>query len=435
VPKVPEQPEKLTFEYVMQEIKKTYIIKDEGIVKLIFAVVISNRKNRKDKPVWLLYLGGSSSGKSILTQLLSKVGPWIIDVDTFSVNTLASGFAGDGKDHSLLHKANHGVLVFKDLTTLLSMNRDSLSAIMGQLRAIYDGKFDRPLGNGKDVKWLGKVGIIATGTIDVQRRMREYSKYGERFLNYIPEVANGKDMARKAIRNQGSIAEQEEYLAELVSRFINQKLEEDYDLSREISYEIENRMVDIADLCTLARSPVNMNERNPAVVDYVPEREQPPRMAMTLKNTAIALMHISSEKEMSKENEDIIYKVALDSIPVERKMVLELLTEYRGGVTSNIATRLNLSTETVRAWLNQLDALKLIDRFSGSGRAGDLYSLRKEYKDVLSEYLGIETQDRDIPGDGQPNDPENAYISDDIEVPYIETSEDVNEQDELFRNF
>ncbi len=390
---MPETTKKLTIKDVCEEIGKTYILKNYDVIKLVIATVISNRKNKKDKPIWLILLGGSSSGKTIILQLLRRCGPWIIDVDTFSTNTLASGFGGDGRDHSLLHKANYGILVFKDFTTILSMNPDGLQEIMGQLRAIYDGKFDRPLGNGKSINWEGKVGIIAAGTVDVQRKMRYYSQNGERFLNYIQDVADSIEIGMKAMSNQKNITEREEELAQIVAKFINEKLEESYDSNRFIPKELEREMVEVANFCTLARSPVNMNRKNPCIVDYVPEREQPPRMAMMLKNTAIGLMHIDNENKLSDDNARIIYKVGLDSIPVERKLTLLKLAKYRGSTTKNLAISLNYSTDTVRAWLTQLNSLKMVDRIAGFGKTGDSWELKKEFKDILIKYLDIETED------------------------------------------
>lgn len=416
--------EKITFQEVLDEIKKTYIIKDEGIIKLLCATVISNRKNKTDKPIWLMIIQGSSSGKTILTQLFSKCGPWVVEVDTFSTNTLASGFGGDGRDYSLLHKANYGILVFKDFTTILSMNPDGLNEIMGQLRGIYDGKFDRPLGNGKGTTWKGKIGIIAVGTTEVQRKMRYYAQNGERFLNYIPEIADSIELGMRAMKNQKNIEEQENYLADLVSKFINQKLCEEYDESRLVPEELEMNMVEVANFCTLARSPVNMNRKNPCIVDYVPEREQPPRMAMMLKNMAMGLMHIDNDNRLSEENSQIIYKVALDSIPADRKLVLLILAKYRNATTKNLAIRLNLTTETVRAWLVQVNALRMVDRLSGTGRSGDGWELKKNYKEILIEYLDIETEDKELEV-SEEEEARNAYADDtDIDVPKVDTLAD-----------
>jgi predicted transcriptional regulator len=415
-------PRKLTISEVISEIKDTYIIKDEGVIKLILATVISNRKNKGDKPIWLLLLGGSSSGKTILLQLLRKVGKWVIDVDTLSVNTFASGFGGNDRDNSLLHKANNGILVFKDFTTITSMNEEGLREIMGQMRAIYDGKFDRLLGNGKSVNWEGKVGIIAAGTIDVQRRMRYFSQNGERFLNYIPEIGDSVEIGMRAMRNQKNIAEKEEELARIVGQFINEKLEESYNYLREIPEQVERQMVEVANFCTLARSPVNMNRKNPCIVDYVPEREQPPRMAMMLKNMAVGLMHIDNESHLSHENAKIIYKVGLDSIPVERKLALVMLAKYRSSTTKNLAIRLNYTTDTVRAWLNQLNALKMVDREAGSGKGGDKWVLKQEYKDILIEYLNIEEEDIEL--EVSDEELKNAYIEEEIEAPEVQLKDD-----------
>ncbi len=410
----------LTIEEVESKIKDVYLLVDVGIVRVTLAAAIANRVNLHDKPVWLLILAGSSAGKTIMLQLLDKCGAWIHPIDTLTTNTFASGLQRD-EEVSLLRKANNGVLVFKDFTTITTMNEEGQREIMGQLRAIYDGSFDKKTGNANDVKWVGKIGIIAAGTIAVQRKMRQYSENGERFLNYIIKVADPKDITRKAMANQKDIKMKETELAEIVKKFVNQKLSEVFSNPKEIPPEIEEEMVQVADFCTMARSPVQMNKKNPAVVDFVPDREMPPRMAMMLKNIAVSLMVISGEELLSEFNAKIIYKIGLDSIPVERRMMLRILAQYREATTRNIAIKTNYTTETVKAWLTQLNALKMVDRIGSGGGGGDKWELRKEYADIMCKYEGITREDAEL------------YLSDEEEGnAYVDSEE--NQRDEEYLN-
>ncbi len=104
----------ITIEDVEKEIREVYLLKDPGIIKLIAGYTLSNRKNLKDPPIWLIILGGSSSGKTIMLQLLSKCGPWVVPVDTLSTNTFISAFRTD-KPISLLDTAKNGIIVFRIL--------------------------------------------------------------------------------------------------------------------------------------------------------------------------------------------------------------------------------------------------------------------------------------------------------------------------------
>ena len=66
------------------------------------------------------------------------------------------------KDASLLPKISGKILIFKDWTSLLSINKDARAEIMGQFREVYDGEMKKPFGNGKIAQWKGKIGFVPT---------------------------------------------------------------------------------------------------------------------------------------------------------------------------------------------------------------------------------------------------------------------------------
>jgi len=385
--------EQIIIEDVEKAVGEVYLMKDTGVIRAVLATVVGNLIDPKTPPIWLILLAGSSSGKTIMLNLLNKLENYIMPVDTLTTNTFASGLKRD-EETSLLHKANRKILIFKDLTVLTTMNEEGQREIMGQFRAIYDGSFNKKTGNNADIDWKGKIGVLGAGTIAVQMKMRQYAQNGERFLNYIIDIADPREITMRAMMNQKKLALEEERLAIFVAKFVNQILNAAKNKSGEIPQEIMEEMADVADFCTLARSPVIMNKKNVAIVDYVPEREVGPRMGTMLMHMANALMFISRENYLSNENAKILYKIGLDSIPVDRRLILTLLTRYRSSTTKNIAIKLNYTTETVRAWLNQLNALKMVDRRKDG--QNDVWTLRKQYKIVMNKYVGIEDLDIDL---------------------------------------
>lgn len=181
-----------------------------------------------------------------------------------------------------------------------------------------------------------------------------------------------------------------------------------------IPEEVRENMIEVADFATRARSPVTMSKKDPTMVEFVGDREMPPRMAMMLGNLATALMVISDETTLSEQNAAILYKTALDSIPVERRILLLVLAKYRQATTKALAVHLNYPTMTVRAWCNQLNALKLLDRDSaGKGKGtSDSWILKREYKDVLLQFENIKELKEELEetGDGS-YELDNAYVN------------------------
>jgi hypothetical protein len=405
--------EKITIQDVEREINEVYLLVDKGIIRIVIATVLGNRLKLSDKPIWLLILAGSSAGKTSIMDIILKCGNWIIPIDTLTTNTFASGLKRD-VETSLLHKANDGILVFKDFTTLTSMNEEGLREIMGQLRGIYDGSFSKKTGNDVDVDWEGKIGIIAGGTGSAARKMRQFSEQGERFINYNLMVADSKQMAIRAMGNVKGLKAMEEGLRTTVANFINQKLGEVKPDNLVIPEELMLQMIDMADFATQARSPVTMDKKDPTVVAFVGEREQPSRMAMMLANLATALMIIDGETTLSEFNASILYKTALDSIPVDRRMCLAVLAQYREANTKAIAIRLHYDTVIVRSWLNQLNSLKMVTRMPGKGKGSggnmDCWKLNKEYKTVMCKYENIEELDEVLHAKEDDDESSSAYI-------------------------
>lgn len=402
----------ITIEDVEKAVNGVYLLVDKGIVRIIIGTAVGNRLKISDKPIWLLLLAGSSAGKTSIMDIVTKCGSWIVPIDTLTSNTFASGQKRD-VETSLLWKANNGVLIFKDFTTILSMNEEGLREVMGQLRGIYDGSFKKEFGNGVTVDWHGKIGIIAGGTGAAARKMRQYSEQGERFINYVLNVADSKDMAIRAFQNVKGLKEKEEHLRDVVAQFVNQIMT-DIDASvLNIPEELQLKMIDLANFATLARSPVTTDFKDNTKVVHVGDREQPSRMAMMLANYATTLMIISREKELSELNQQIIYKIALDSIPADRRMVLRVLAEFREASTKSIALKLHYDSSVVRGWCSQLDALKILDRHKGGRGSGnsDIWSMKQEFKDVMCKYENIKAIDTIL--DASDDDDEittSAYI-------------------------
>src|SRR6266550_1514484 len=95
-------------------------------------------------PLWLVVVGPPGGGK---TELLNALGE------------LEAGAKG-----GLLREiGDFGILLCKDLGSVLSMNRDARAAVLAALREVFDGSWTRHVGTGggRTLHWRGKVGLVA----------------------------------------------------------------------------------------------------------------------------------------------------------------------------------------------------------------------------------------------------------------------------------
>lgn len=389
-----------TIEQLEIEVQKVLLLNDFGVVKLLCATVIANML--KLDAVWVMLVAGPSGGKSELLAMLNGL-TFIHPISDLTVNTFASGFRGKpGEETSLLWKINYGIMVYKDFTSILSKNKDARKEIMGQLREIYDGKYDKETGNGKNINWTGKVGAIAGATEIIYESLGDLSAMGDRFILYSIIPPERLAVARRALDNAGNMVENRAHLQECFKSYIEYVLANVDPEKPELDPEMKEELLRVADFATNVRSAV-LTDFKTGAVDFVPSKEGPARVTAQLYNLAAAFIIMKKarpdwenmteerQKKLEKVYKDILYKVAMDSIPVKRRMALQALARYKEGVSSaGLAMLLNYPTETVRKWLSALNGLNVCERIKKRGRQGDEWRMKDEYRKIMSEFDKIE---------------------------------------------
>lgn len=151
---------------IKDKYKEVFLIEDDMILDVVCAIAIATKL--KSDPLWLLIVGGSSSGKSELIGILGKV-PFNHPISSMTENTFLSNMrTSDGREASLLHRIGvNGMITMKDYTSILSMRSEKRDLIVSQMREIYDGKLDKEAGNGNPQHWEGKINWIGAVTDSV----------------------------------------------------------------------------------------------------------------------------------------------------------------------------------------------------------------------------------------------------------------------------
>lgn len=152
-----------------------------------------NKEYLEEPPIWLFISGASSAGKTSLC-----IDPMVGMEGTYLISDITpSGFlSGMKSGQGILQKLSkenegNGVLLFPDFTVLLNKNPNDRDEIIGQMRRIYDGRFERTFGSNATVRWRGKITVLAATTPEIERKWSVQSALGERFLTVryrIPSV-------------------------------------------------------------------------------------------------------------------------------------------------------------------------------------------------------------------------------------------------------
>ncbi len=381
---------------LLAEVDKVLLLADRGVVKTVCAVVLANKM--KLDPAWLFLVAPSSGGKTELVTAIEDL-VFVHPIDTLTVNTFASGQTRQGKETSLLLKIKNGVITMKDFTSILEMNEMARREIMSQLRAIFDGEYVKRTGTGDDIKWRGKIGLIAAVTSIIHDRAAEFASMGERFIIYQIKQPDRKEVQRRVFQNAHGMNLKRAHIKTCFKNYLEYATLKLTNIDIELSNELKEEFIDIADLCTMARTGLVKDKRDSSKIVFVPDAEMPTRVLSQLYTIASAFIAINTidrinddqapEYDITQEDKDLIYKIALDSIPRKRRQALQVLAKYEKGVTSaGIAIALKYDTKVMKETLFELNALGFISRKRNGGT--DLWTLEDTYKETIRKFEKIE---------------------------------------------
>jgi hypothetical protein len=347
-------------------------------VDLALATVIANRLD--GDPLWLFLVAPPSSGKT--ETLMSLVDTEdVYPLNNLTPATFISGYERRGGDASLLPRVDGKTLVMKDFTSILTMHRDARAEILSQLREIYDGAYSKDFGNGKHVEWRGKVGLLAGVTPVIDREYAFNAALGERFLLSRVRTAPARALARRALQQRSREADWRRRLRQLVADFLATVPL----VPPPISPEISEGLCALAEFAAVARSPIHFDYRGD--IDYIPEPEGPARLVKQLALMSQALSLVRAEPETSLTTYVTACAVAQDTLPAQRRVILEALLdpEHDGpATTTDVAQATKYPTSSARRYLQELTALRLVDRQPAEQGRADRWSPSDHLRDLLS---------------------------------------------------
>jgi len=290
----------------------------EYCFKVALAVSVANFST--NKPVWLQIIATSSSGKTEIIESLSGI-PNSYLISNFTSKTLASGDR-KAQNASLLNRiGNFGYLLFKDFTTILSLHPHDKPEIFAQLREIYDGKYSKTFGNGVEIDWNGKIGVILGCTHIIERYTMDLIALGERFLTCqitdMKDDDNENNVLDMALKNKANDQEEKEKneFKESVTQFFNTKLSDAFDKNFEFDDETKSILKTCSRFIARVRAGVVRDSYEKDSILAKPSSESPARIAKQLREILRGLCIIDNVDEPTKQHYLYLLKIAIDTVP------------------------------------------------------------------------------------------------------------------------
>jgi DNA-binding transcriptional ArsR family regulator len=377
---------------------------DPELLYVLWGAIAANRL--PGDPVWLVLVDVSGGGK---TEAIRACGdlPECAHIGALTEAGLLSGSsaaerAEDATGGVLRIIGARGVIVAKDFTSVLAMEKDSRGRVLAALREIYDGRWLRQLGTdgGRALEWEGKAGFVAGVTHEIDRHYAVMARMGERLLLWRApqrgEAAVDRTVGR-ALRNMAVVERMRTDLRRAALGVFAGLPKTPP--GRTVTTPQREWLIELAKLVAHGRAGI-ITEYNGDIADIVPP-ELPTRLAMELEGLLAGMDYVGVPRLSGIR---AMTNTGLGCIPAPRRRVLDRLTEGEA-TTTEVAVGTGLPSRSARRALEALTAHGLVlRRPQGPGKA-DRWELTEAAARTLGRAAELTSMSVDHESSGIPGTP------------------------------
>jgi hypothetical protein len=349
---------------------------DTDALDVMLSAAAVERFEDGSDPLWLLIISGPGNAKTETVQSLDGIAAIVtsaLSSEAALLSATAKKERAKNATGGLLRRiGTRGVLAIKDVTSILSMNRDLRAKLLAALREVYDGRWDREVGaeGGQVLTWKGRIAVVGAVTTAWDAHHAVVSSMGDRFVLIRMDSTTGRVRAgRQAIGNTGSEPVMRAELAEAVAGVLAGMSPE----TVQISDAETDVLLAAADLVTLARTGVEYDYRGDVIDAHAPE--MPTRFAKQLAQIIRGAAALGIERP---EAVRLAIRCARDSMPPLRLAIINDLAEHPHSTTAGVRLRVDKPRATVDRQLQALHTLGIVavdEQETPSGRSKWFYSL------------------------------------------------------------
>jgi hypothetical protein len=256
----------------------------------------------------------------------------------------------------LLRKiGDRGVLVIKDVTSILSADRNARGMVLAAIREIYDGRWERNVGTdgGKTLTWVGRIAVIGACTTIWDQAHGVVAACGDRFVLVRADSKVGRIGAGlRAISNTGNENAMRQELAAAVGGILGH-----IDPANEyrLNTDETERLVKVADIVTTARTAVERDYQGNIIDAHAPE--MPTRFARQLTQAVRGAVAIGMTPAAAMR---LATRCARDSMPPLRLKILLDIAANPDSRPGEVRKRLSRPWRTVKREMDSFYMLRLL---------------------------------------------------------------------------
>ena len=384
----------VTYQEVEEKVR-LFLPNSGTALKIVLAVAVS-ANFKINVMLWMLLVGVPSSGKTDLVRLL-KDAEVTYYLDNLTQNAFISGERASGRNkvYDLLPLIDKKCLIIKDWTSIFSLDEKMTKKLLGDLVGIYDKeftKFSSRRGNISYKSAFSQLGCITPATLN--RHTNYMNMVGPRFLCYTMPTLTQEDSEESydiIFSNQDrSLIEKEARL--YASTYLSQLTQAQPSIEP-FEAQIIRYLRIAAELMSNCRGIVILqsasfkNEEDEEVKYYEVSEvqiEEPWRAVQQLLHLAKYLAFVIGKNTVDAEELAIIKEVVVSSMPADRSQALRSLKSHQGIITAKELSDLSQkSHRTSRRLLDELTALKVVEKIPGTGSIANDYKVIDRFRDFL----------------------------------------------------
>jgi len=331
---------------------------DTDVLDVMFATNACEKLN--GDPVWLMVISGPGFAKTETVQSCSGDGALVTStIQSEGALLSATSESERSKDATggLLRKIkDSGVIVIKDFTSIITMDRTARGQVLSALREIYDGKWERNVGvdGGRSIPWTGRLVVIGACTTAWDKAHTVVAAMGDRFVLCRLDSGEGRQSAgRQAMRNVGDEVTMRAELAAAVGGVMASINLDTAPL--ELNEDEQETLLAAADLITLARTAVEFDYRGNVEMAHAPEA--PTRFLKQLVQIVRGAMSLGMDR---KHGMKLAMRCGRDSMPPTRLAIIDDVAAHPHSTTGEVRKRIDLPRSTVDRQLQALHHLGVL---------------------------------------------------------------------------
>jgi Domain of unknown function (DUF3854) len=311
----------------------------------------------KGDPLWALIVSGSGMTKSeTVVPIAHCDGAVMVSTITGESALLSMTSKKDRTAEAtgglLLELGDRGILILKDVTTILSMSGDRRDAVLSAFREIFDGRWDRRAGvdGGVVATWTGRIAMLGAVTTAWDAAHAVIAKCGDRFvLLRVDSTRERTATADSALTAIGHEAEMREELAALAAGVV---VGVDPSIETTLTPDEQSMLIKAADLVTRCRTGVERDyQSNPVMAHAL---EAPTRFVKQLAQVMRGAIAIGHDRGNALR---LAIRVARDSMPPLRLQIIDYLVKEPRSTTAEVRKALQKAHNTVDRELQSLQLL------------------------------------------------------------------------------